>query len=309
MRHPPARWPPSPESTLRPLQVALLLATLLAGAALARAAAPAALLAVDDDQRTLALAAPAQRIVSLAPGATAMLFAAGAGGRVVGVSAYSDEPEAARALPRVGDSHRYDLERILALRPDVVVVWSGGMAAAQIEHLERQGLRVYRHRLRRLDDIGPSLVRLGILAGTADAARAAAASAGQRLAALRRRYATGGGHRLLIQVWDQPLYTVGGAELLSDVISTCGETNIYADLPDAGPAVSLESVLERNPEVILTLGSDAASAAAWAARWQAYPSLAAVRAGQVLAWSDPRLSRLGPSMIDAAEALCRALPH
>ncbi len=292
------------------LAQALLLAALLAAGADARAApARPTLLAVDDDGRTLALAAPAQRIVSLAPGATAMLFAAGAGPRVVGASDYSDEPDGARALPRVGDSHGYDLERILALHPDVVVVWSGGMAAAQIDRLERQGLRIYRHRLRRLDDIPASLVRLGILAGTAASAREAAAGYAQRLAALRLRYAAGGRRSLLIEVWDQPLYTVGGAELLSDVIAACGYRNAYADLPDAGPAVSIESVLERNPDVILALGSDTASAAGWAARWQAYPSLAAVRAAQVLPWSDPRLSRLGPSMIDAAEALCRALPR
>ena len=110
-------------------------------------------------------------------------------------------------------------------------------------------------------------------------------------------------------MWDQPLYTVGGGQLLSDVVATCGYRNLYADLPDPGPAVAVESVLARNPDLILALAGDPASAAAWAQRWQAFPVLAAVRAGHVLAWSDPRLSRLGPAMLDATEALCLALPH
>jgi ABC-type Fe3+-hydroxamate transport system substrate-binding protein len=91
-------------------------------------------------------------------------------------------------------------------------------------------------------------------------------------------------------------------------VATCGYRNLYADLPDPGPAVAVESVLARNPDVILALAGDPQSAASWARRWQAFAVLAAVRAGHVLPWSDPRLSRLGPSMLDATEALCRALP-
>jgi iron complex transport system substrate-binding protein len=273
-----------------------------------------ALVIEDDEGHRLELAGPARRIVSLAPGATAMLFAAGAGALVVGTSEFSDEPAAARRVPRVGDSHGFDLERVLALQPDVVVVWSGGTAPAEIERLERAGLRIYRHRLARLDQLAPSLERFGALAGTQLQARRAAAEFAARLDALRRRYAArlagsgAGAPTILLQVWDQPLYTVGGAELLSDVAATCGYRNLYADLSDPGPAVAIESVLARNPDVILALAGDPTSAAAWARRWQALPLLAAVRAGHVLAWSDPRLSRLGPAMLDATAALCRALP-
>jgi len=306
------------------LSLAALLGAGMAGglAAHAQAGRPAALparvgmLVIEDDERhRMQLAGPARRIVSLAPGATAMLFAAGAGALVVGTSDFSDEPVAARRVPRIGDSHGFDLERVLALRPDVVVVWSGGTAPAQIERLVHAGLRVYRHRVARLDEFAPSLERFGALAGTAAQAQRAAADFAARLEALRTRYAAapaGNAERartILLQVWDQPLYTVGGAELLSDVAATCGYRNLYAELPDAGPAVAVESVLARNPDVILSLAGDPASAASWARRWQAYPVLAAVRSGHVLAWSDQRLSRFGPATLDATEALCRALPH
>jgi iron complex transport system substrate-binding protein len=287
------------------------LAVLVSSAVVGHRAGAGALVIEDDEHHRFELAGPARRIVSLAPGATAMLFAAGAGAQVVGTSEYSDEPAAASRLPRIGDSQAVDLERVLALRPDVVVVWSGGTAPALIQRLERQGLRVYRHRLARLDEIAPSLERLGLLAGTQAQAQRAAAAATARLEALRARY-RGDATRtrtILLQVWDQPLYTVGGGQLLSDVVATCGYRNLYADLPDPGPAVAVESVLARNPDLILALAGDPASAAAWAQRWQAFPVLAAVRAGHVLAWSDPRLSRLGPAMLDATEALCLALPH
>ncbi len=272
---------------------------------------PQVLQVQDDDQRSLELLRPAQRIVSLAPGATAMLFAAGAGQRVVGTSDYSNEPEAAKAIERVGDSQSFDLERILGLHPDVVVVWSGGTSPTQVARLESVGLRIYRHRLTRLDDIAPSLVRLGRLTGTQAAAQAAAAQITQRIGALRNLYLQAAPASVLLQAWDRPIYTVGRAEIMTDVIHACGYRNLYEDLTDPGPAVTLESVLARDPDIILALAPDANSARDWVAGWSAYASMRAVRSGRVLAWTDQRLSRLGPSIVDAAEDLCRALrgPH
>jgi len=261
----------------------------------------------DDDQRTLTLSVATPRIVSLAPGATAMLFAAGAGRQIVGTSGFSDEPPVARHIERVGDSQNFDLERILYLHPDVVVVWSGGTSAAQIDKIERVGLPVYRHRIRSLAEIPDSLRRFGVLAGTEGEAQAAARQYAEHIAALERRYAQADSGRILIQVWDRPIYTVGRSELLSDVVRICGYRNLYDDLEDPGPAVSLESVLARDPDVILAVGADVASAGEWLDRWRGYPTLKAVRNGRLLPWTDARLSRLGPSMVEATEALCGAL--
>jgi iron complex transport system substrate-binding protein len=245
--------------------------------------------------------------VSLAPGATAMLFAAGAGGQVVGTSAYSTEPAAAAAIPRIGDAQSFDLERILALHPDIVVVWSGGTSATQLARLQGVGLRIYRHRLTGLDDIPSSLLRFGRLAGTEAAAQAAAAQYRQRIAALRGRYLQAPPATVLIQVWNRPIYTVGRAEIMTDVIHACGYRSVYEDLADPGPAVTLESVLARDPQIILALPPDESSGRGWVAAWHAFPSMRAVRSGHVLSWTDQRLSRLGPSIVDAAEDLCRAL--
>ena len=287
--------------------VLLALILLLAAVLPARAADGPALQLQDDDQYTLQLTQPAQRIVSLAPGATAMLFAAGAGDRVVGTSAYSDEPEAAKRIERVGDAQSFDLERILALHPDVVVVWSGGTSPTQLARMQGVGLRIYRQRLARLDDIPASLMRLGRLAGTQGLAQAAAGELTQRIAALRARYLQAAPATVLIQVWDHPIYTVGRTEIITDVIHACGYRSMYEDLADPAPAVTLESVLSRDPQIILALPPDASSGRDWVAAWRAFPSMRAERSGSVVSWTDPRLSRLGPSIVDAAEDLCRAL--
>jgi iron complex transport system substrate-binding protein len=293
-------------SSTKALALASLLCCAAAAGAGAGAGAPALQLR-DDEQRPIDLARPAQRIVSLAPGATAMLFAAGAGGQVVGTSAYSNEPAAAQRIAQVGDAQSFDVERILALHPDVVVVWSGGTSPTQLARLAGVGLRIYRHRLTGLDDIPPSLIRLGQLAGTEAQARTAASQLATRIAALRDRYRQAAPESVLIQVWDRPIYTVGRAEIMTDVVHACGYRSVYQDLADPGPAVTLESVLARDPQIILALAPDANAGRDWVAGWRAYPSLQAVRNGRVVSWTDQRLSRLGPSMVDAAEELCRVL--
>ena len=278
-----------------------ILALVLAGRALGAGGV------VDDTGRMLELDGPARRIVSLSPGATAMLFAAGAGDRVVATPRYSEEPDAARRIPRIGDAQNFDVERILVLRPDVVIAWAGGTPPLALQRLERMGLRVYRHRVERLDDIGPAVRRLGALAGTSAQADAAAAALERRIAALRSQGAGPRRPRVLIQVWDRPVYTVGRAQLLSDVVEACGYRNLFEDLAAPGPAVGVEAVIARDPDVILAVAPDAGMARAWLEGWRAFPSLRAVRQRHLLEDVDARLTRMGPETVGAAEALCGRL--
>jgi iron complex transport system substrate-binding protein len=290
------------------MHCAVLIVLLLGGWPSRAAPAPAPWLVVDDAGGSLQLAAPARRIVSLAPGATAMLFAPGAGTRLVGTANYSDEPAAAHAIPRIGDSQGFDLERILALRPDVVVVWDGGTSQASIELLQRRGLRIYRHQVAVLADIPDAIRRLGRLAGTEASAQQQARLLGSRIGALRVAPAAGAARpSVLLQIWDKPVYTVGGRQLLSDVLDYCGYVNVFADLPDAGPAVSVEAVIARNPAVIVAVAPSNAAGRSWLAAWRAFPALRAVRQQRLLVSVDQRFSRLGPAVIDAAEQLCREL--
>lgn len=278
-----------------------------APAAAPTAAAAAVPQVIDDEGHGVTLSHPARRIVALSPGATAMLFAAGGGDRIVGTAQFSVEPAAAQKIARIGDAHGFDLERIVALHPDVVVAWSGGASAAQLAPLERAGLVVYRHRVVRLGDVAPAIERLGALLGTQPQAHAAATALQARIDTLRSQHRSSAPPRVLIQVWDRPVYTVGGAQLISDALEVCGYRNLFGDLADPAPAVALEAIAARDPDAILALAADQQMAREWLRRWHALPSLRAVQRGALLSFVDARLSRLGPEVVDATEDLCKVL--
>jgi iron complex transport system substrate-binding protein len=262
----------------------------------------------DDLGRAVEVRDPPLRIVSLAPGATEMLFAAGGGGQLIATVEYANEPPAARRVPRIGDVTAIDLERLVALRPDAVVAWPGGGNPAQRERIAALGIPVYEQQVLRLADIPSSVRRLGALAGTDAAAARSAQNLEARLAALRREYAGGSRPRptVLLEVWNRPIYTVGGRHLMSDALELCGARNVFADLPEAGPVVDTEAVIARNPDIILA-AAPPGEGAAWLADWKRFPMLAAVRGRGLVAFEDQALSRLGPSVIDATEKLCRTI--
>ena len=263
----------------------------------------------DDLGRRVAVPAPPLRIVSLAPGATEMLFAAGAGGQLLATVEYSDEPPAARAVRRIGDVAAVDLERLVALRPDVVIAWPAGGNPAQRDKIAALHIPLYQQQVVRLGDIPASLRRLGALAGTGAAAEHAALAIEARLAALEARYGAASAARrptVLLQVWNRPVYTVGGRHLMSDALELCGARNVFADLAEAGPVVDTEAVIGRNPDIIVA-AAPPGEGAAWLADWRRFTTLTAVRTGALVAFEDQALSRLGPSVIDATEGLCEAL--
>ena len=281
---------------------------LAAGFALALAGATQARTVTDDLLHPLVVPEAPLRIVSLAPGATEMLFAAGAGGEVIATVEYSDEPPAAREVTRIGDVAAVDMERLVALHPDVVVLWAAGGNPAQRAKIAALHIPIYEQQVVRLADIPAAVRRLGVLAGTSVAAERAAQAMEARLAALTAAYGTHAGHRpsVLLQVWNRPIYTVGGHHLMSDALALCGARNVFADLSEAGPIVDIESVIARDPDIIIA-AAPAGEGAAWVADWKQLRSLSAVRGHRVVAFEDQALSRLGPSVIGATEALCRTL--
>ena len=268
--------------------------------------AAAAVSVVDDVGHTVTLPHVPQKIVSIAPGATEMLFAAGAGKRVIATVEYSDEPAEARSVPRIGDSNAIDIERVVALRPDVVVVWEGGSNAGQVAQLERLGIPLYRHRVERLADLPVSLRRLGVLADTKVDAEKAARDVEARLTQLATTYGGGEKVSVLLEVWNRPIYTVGGSHMMTDSLRICGTRNIFDDLKEKGPAVSLEAVIARDPQVIVA-AAPPGIAGEWLEEWKRYGSLRAVKSGALVPFEDQRLSRLGPSALGGTEALCQAI--
>lgn len=284
---------------LRFVAVAALFATCVAPAG-------AALRAVDDAGGVVTLAAPAKRIVSLAPHATELLFAAGAGARVVATVEFSDYPPPARALPRVGSSAGIDVERVVALLPDLVVGWRSGNPPAQLARLRELGLTVFVTEPRRLSRLPELIERLGVLAGTAPEAASAARQLRQRATRLEQRYATRSPVSVFYQLLDPALMTINGEHIITDVIRLCGGQNVFADLPVLAGRIDIEAVLARDPQVVIA-GGDAALWREWRQRWLRWPQLQAVRQDR-LVWMDPDLlHRAGPRMLDGAERLCAAL--
>jgi iron complex transport system substrate-binding protein len=209
-------------------------------------------------------------------------------------------------VPRIGDSNAIDMERVVALQPDVVVVWEGGSNVAQVAQLERLGIPLYREKVDKLSDMPASLRRLGALADTRSIAEKAAAEVESRLAQLARDY---GGRReltVLLEVWNRPVYTVGGSQMMTDALRLCGARNIFDDLKAPGPAVDLEAIIARNPEVIVAVAPPGV-AREWLEDWKRFASLRAVRNNALIPFEDQRFSRLGPSALGGTEALCKAI--
>jgi len=260
----------------------------------------------DDAGRTLTLAQPAQRIVSLAPHITELLFAAGAGGKIVGAVEYSDYPPPARAIPRVGNYNRLDIERLLTLKPDLVVGWAGGNLATDLERLGTLDIPLFISDPHRLDDVASDIERLGRLAGSTATAQRAAQAFRTRRAALQQRYNGRPPVRLFYQVWNQPLMTVNGEQVISDVIRLCGGVNVFAELKTLAPTINVEAVLEKNPEVIVASGM-AEERPEWLDDWRRYPLLRAVQRDNLFFIPPDLLHRHTPRLLDGAEQMCRAL--
>ncbi len=261
---------------------------------------------VDDTGVEVTLTQPARRIVSLAPHLTENLYAAGVGDRVVATVDYSDYPPEAARLPRVGGYSRLDLEAIVAYQPDLVVVWASGNPRDLVTRLAALGIPVYRSQPARLEDIPRTLRNLAELAGDPAAGEAAAEAFTQRMALLASRYSHRPPVRVFYQIWDRPLRTVGGQQILSDVMRLCGGTNVFGHLELLAPTVSVEAVLAANPEVIVASGMGE-ERPDWLDAWRAWPMLTAVRAENLVFIPPALLQRPTPRLLDGAERLCAAL--
>ena len=272
---------------------------------IAASPAHAAIDVADDTGATVRLAARARRIVSLAPHATELVFAAGAGERIVGVVAGSDWPPAARALPRVGDVHALDLERIVALRPDVVVTWPY-TTPAQVEQLRARGIAIVVTDARTIEGIADDIERIGSLAGTDGVARRAATAFRAKLASVRAAHAGAPRVRVFYEIWDSPLYTVGGRHLITQALDACAADNVFAQIALPAPAVSVEAVLAAAPDAIVGAFDDAVPPA-WLDAWRHWPQLPAARYGNVATVDANLLHRPGPRFVDGVGELCTAI--
>ena len=278
------------------------LAVALAAALTMTTASAAPVTVRDDDGHTLTLPGPAQRAVALSPHLTELVFAAGAGPRLVGVMRFSDFPPEAAALPVIGDAFAINLEAVAALKPDLLLLWRSGINPRQQQRLPALGLPIYSNEISSVEGIVDTLRRLGRLFGTEASANAAAAATESRWAALRGRYAHRPPIRVFYQLWNEPLMTVNRGHLIDQAITACGGINVFAGQPNLTPTVSWEAAVAANPQVVLT--GSGPEAPARLEGWQRFKRVAAVQNGLVIALAGHRLARMTPAFVDGAQALC-----
>lgn len=246
---------------------------------------------------------PAQRIVSLAPHITELLFSAGAGGAVVAAVSYSDYPEQAKALPQVGSYDRIDLEALLALKPDLIVAWPSGNPDATLDFLSRHSIPVFLSEPRSFAQIADTIRQLGRLAGTENDAEASASHFERRIDQLTQRYRHAKPARTFYQVWEDPLMTVSADHIISKVMALCGGKHLFPSLNGMAANIGLESVLASNPEVIFLPQTNSQ----WRQQWQRWPQLQAVRDERVFTVDPDHLSRPTARIADGAEEVCSYL--
>ncbi|MGI4843751.1 MAG: cobalamin-binding protein [Janthinobacterium lividum] len=274
----------------------------LAAALLAPAAG--AVTVHDDAGNAVTLDKPAMRVISMAPHVTETLFAAGGGSRIVGAVNYSDYPEAAKSIPRIGSNREIDLERVISMKPDLIVAWMHNNAERQIEMVRKLGVPVFLSDPQKLDGIPDNVARLGQLMGTQAVAEPAAAELRRQLAELRGRYAGRPPVRTFYQVWDKPLYTLSGRHIITDALRLCGGENIFDKLTVTAPIVSIESVLQADPEAVF---GTAEKNYGGVNLWKPYTTLLATRKGNLFTVDGNLLNRAGPRMIAGTAVLCEKL--
>jgi iron complex transport system substrate-binding protein len=248
------------------------------------------------------LAAPAQRIVSLAPHATELLFAAGAGKQVVGVSEYSDFPAATKLIPSVGGSGQLDIERIVSLKPDLIVAWGSGNNRRQLARLRKLGLTVFESEPRNFEAIADSLERLGALVGR-DEGRPQAQQFRQQVQTLEQHYAGRSSVTVFYQIWSAPLMTLNDAHIVSQAIKLCGGVNVFGQLKPLVPTISSEAVLTANPDVIIVSDEKGKGLE----RWRSFKRMQAVASGNLMAIDGGIMNRAGPRVIEATRTLCKQI--
>jgi iron complex transport system substrate-binding protein len=258
----------------------------------------------DDLGRTVTLPAPAQRIVTLAPFLTELVFTAGAGNRVVGVSAYSDYPSEAKKLPQVSSAVSWSLEEIAALRPDLVLAWHDNMRTEDVSRLSAFGVAVYVDDARNFEDVPRALAAIGKLVGR-DTAPAIAAYR-EKLDRLRAQYASKPKVTALLEIWHSPLTTIAGRHFMNEALEICGAKNVFADLSGVAPVVGWEEVIVRDPDLIVGINS-AGSEKDFRAAWNERGTLRAVMQGHLVYADADKLQRLTARTPDGVASLCAAI--
>ena len=261
---------------------------------------------VDDQGNTVTLVKPARRIITLAPHLTEALYAAGAGQYIVATVSYSDFPEQAKRIPRIGSYVRPDLEAIVNLKPDLIVAWQSSNSQPHLDKLRALGIPVFVDEPRNIIDVATTIERLGKLAATTEQAKKHNVDFLQTYVRLQKKYSDRKIIKLFYQFWNEPLMTISGEHLIGEVMELCGAENVFAEALGLAPKVSVEAVLQAKPEVIVAASMGDAYRK-WLAYWRQWTILPAVKNNHLYSVNPDYLHRAGPRILLGAEQLCKAV--
>ncbi len=279
------------------------LALLILSIVLPATARASDIVVTDDTGSRVVLARPATRVISLAPHLTELMFSIGAGAQITGTVQSSDFPAAALDIPRVGDNASIDMERVLAMQPDLVLVWQSGNGSSLATRLRDLKLPVFVSEPQSLVQIESTVRSLGQLTGRNEEARSGADAFAARVTKLTRAAPGSGPVRVFYQIWGQPIYTVGSRHLISQIIEMCGGENVFAGLPGLAGSVSVESVLAADPDLIVASGHDD-TRPRWLDDWRRWPELRAVKRDQLRFIPPSVIQRHTLRVLEGAEMMC-----
>ncbi|MDC9597695.1 vitamin B12 ABC transporter substrate-binding protein BtuF [Xenorhabdus anantnagensis] len=248
------------------------------------------------------LYAAASRVISLAPSTTELAYAAGLGDQLVAVSAYSDYPEAAKKLEQIADWQGLNVERIIALKPDLILAWRGGNPQRPLEQLAALGIPIFYSDIKKIEDVATELERLAAYSPHPDIAKKSAEEIRYKFNQLKQDYANPNPTPVFLQFGMNPIFTSSSHTIQSEIVSVCGGKNIFADSPVPWPQVNREQVLTRKPEMIVIGGTEEQKQRV-ADFWRPQMNVS------IIALNDDWFSRAGPRIILAAEQLCSRLNH
>jgi len=261
--------------------------------------------AIDSEGHVIKFSQPAKRIISLAPHATELLFSAGAIDQIVGTVNYSDYPEAAKKIPRIGGYNKFDLESILAKKPDLIVAWSGGNSNDQLKKIKQLGIKVFISEPKKFTDIPNNILNMGKFLGTDTAANATARKFLTQLERLKKQFPKTTAINIFYQVWNQPLMTISDDHLIGQVIQFCSGKNIFGKLNVISPRVSIEAVIEKNPDVIIA--GMTKNRTNWLPEWHKWSVINAVKNNHVYGINADLLVRQTPRILQGTEKMCELL--
>ena len=259
---------------------------------------------IDDEQNTIELSKPAQRVITLAPSLTEMIYSFGAEDKLVATVQFSNFPEAAKNKPQIGNYERFIMERLLSYKPDLVIAWSSANNRQQLNQLEKLNIPVYRSEPRELTDISRTIKNLGILTGFEQEANQVARSFNQRLQRLQEDNEDKTEMNAFYQVWHQPVYTINGQHVISKVMKLCKLRNVFSDAMIIAPKVTVESVIKHNPDVIIASGM-ASAQPEWLDKWRQWPTIKAVKHDNLYFIHPDLIQRQSTRILDAAEIMCK----